>query len=158
MTETIPRLEEQPSYALSRVAGYREETLQEPTTTRISGLDIVGPSRRRIATPPPKRRLRGFVIAFQGDQVRVGFAGDDHSVIEYLLPAANLKKARITAPNQPFEMDEFEQTDQDGFSLTYRFRPMASAESAFTETLELGDDLAELRDAALRHFGSHAQD
>jgi hypothetical protein len=102
--------------------------------------------------PDPKRRLRGFVIAFHGVQVRVGFV-EDGKVIQYMLPAKNLHRAGITAINQPFEMDEIEETGEGEYSLTYRFRPMTKADSATTDILDIDDELAELRDAALQHFG-----
>lgn len=95
------------------------------------------PSRQARATP--KRRLRGFVIAFSGQEVRVGFVQADDSIIEYLLPAASLKKAGITEENQPFEMDEIEETTDGEYSLTYRYRSMAPAASAATDILESGE-------------------
>lgn len=104
--------------------------------------------------PAPKRRLRGFVIAFCGQEVRVGFVQADGTIIEYLLPAASLKKAGITEENQPFEMDEIEETADGEYSLTYRYRPMAPAASAATDILESDERLAELRAAALQHFGN----
>lgn len=102
----------------------------------------------------PKRRLRGFVIAFYGQEVRVGFVQPDGSIIEYLLPIRSLQKAGITEENQPFEMDEIEESGDGEYSLTYRYRPMAPAASAVTDILESDEHLAELRDAALQHFGN----
>lgn len=102
----------------------------------------------------PKRRLRGFVIAFDGREVRVGFVQADDSIIEYLLPSASLRKAGITEENQPFEMDEIEEIADGEYSLTYRYRTMAPAASAATDILKSDERLAELRAAALQHFGN----
>lgn len=101
----------------------------------------------------PKRRLRGFLISTGENQARVGFVQADNSVVEYLLPEKNLRKAGITAINQPFEMDEIEQKVGDGFLSGYVFRPMAHANAMVTDTFDADEDLAELRNAALRHFG-----
>lgn len=106
----------------------------------------------------PKRRLRGFLISTGENHARVGFVQEDGTVVEYLLPEKNLRKAGITAINQPFEMDEIEQKVGDGFLSGYVFRPMAHADAVVTDTFDADDDLAELRDAALRHFSAKAGD
>ena len=127
---------------------------------RISDL---GRGRQRKTTRQdisgnPKRRFRGFLISAGENQARVGFVQADNSVVEYLLPEKNLRKAGITAINQPFEMDEIEQKVGDGFLSGYVFRPMAAASAVLTDTFDADDDLAELRNAALRHFGKKADD
>lgn len=106
----------------------------------------------------PKRRLRGFLISTGEGQARVGFVQEDNSVVQYLLPEKNLRKAGITSINQPFEMDEIEQQVGDGFLSGYVFRPMAAADAVVTETFDADDDLAELRNAALCHFRGKAED
>lgn len=106
----------------------------------------------------PKRRLRGFLISTGENQARVGFVQDDKSVVEYLLPEKNLRNAGITAVNQPFEMDEIEQKVGDGYLTGYVFRPMALANAVVTDSFDTDDDLAELRNAALSHFGKKAHD
>jgi hypothetical protein len=106
----------------------------------------------------PKRRLRGFLISIRENQARVGFVQEDNSVVEYILPEKNLRKAGISAINQPFEMDEIEQKVGDGFLSGYVFRPMAAAHAVMTDTFDADDDLTELRNAALRHFGKKADD
>lgn len=106
----------------------------------------------------PKRRMRGFLISTGENQARVGFVQEDRSVIEYLLPEKNLREAGITAINQPFEMDEIEQEFGDGFLSEYVLRPMAHAKAVVTDTFDADDDLAELRDAALRHFARKTDD
>ncbi|MCB1130032.1 MAG: hypothetical protein KDN05_02820 [Verrucomicrobiae bacterium] len=106
----------------------------------------------------PKRRLRGFLISTCEGQARVGFVQDDNTIVQYLLPEKNLRKAGITAINQPFEMDEIEQQVGDGFLSGYVFRPMAAADAVVTDTFDADDDLAELRNAALRHFRGKAED
>jgi len=109
---------------------------------------------KQKARPTPKRRLRGFVIAFYGQEVRVAFVQADDSIIEYLLPSASLRKAGITGENQPFEMDEIEETTDGEYSLTYRYRPMAPADSTVPDILEADESLKKLRDAALKRFGN----
>lgn len=106
----------------------------------------------------PIRRLRGFLISMQENQARVGFIQDDGPVVEYLLPEKNLRKAGITAINQPFEMDEIEQKIGDGFLSGYVFRPMAPAHAVVTDSFHADEDLTELRNAALRHFGRKTDD
>jgi hypothetical protein len=106
----------------------------------------------------PKRRLRGFLISTAENHARVGFVLEDSSVVEYLLPEKNLRKAGITAINQPFEMDEIEQKVGDGFLTGYVFRPMAQANAVVTDTFDADENLAELRNAALRYFGKKTDD
>ena len=117
---------------------------------RISTIERNSPRKhsRQDLGANPKRRLRGFLIASMGEQVRVGFVQQDNSVVEYLLPEKNLRKAGITAINQPFEMDEIEQKVGDGYLSGYVFRPMAQANAVVTDTFDSDDDLTELRNAA----------
>jgi hypothetical protein len=110
------------------------------------------------AGPELKRRLRGFLISTGKNQARVGFVQQDNSVLEYLLPEKNLRKAGITAINQPFEMDEIEQKVGDGFLSGYVFRPMAAAHAVVTDNFDSDTELSELRKAALRHFGRKTGD
>lgn len=138
----------------SRVC-YDAKTTSEESAVRVSTIDrnpLRKQSRQDLGANP-KRRLRGFLIATMGEQVRVGFVQQDNSVVEYLLPEKNLRKAGITAINQPFEMDEIEQKVGDGYFTGYVFRPMAQANAVVTDTFDSDDDLTELRNAALRHFG-----
>lgn len=115
-------------------------------------------SKRQVLGGNPTRRLRGFVIAMRENQARVGFVQEDKSVVEYLLPEKNLRKAGITAINQPFEMDEIEYKTGDGFLSGYVFRPMAPADAVVTDSFDIDDELTELRNAALRHYGRKADD
>ena len=137
-------------------------TTSDEPLTEISLSDPGRGHQRRTARQDiggnPKRRLRGFLISTGENQARVGFVQEDNSVVEYLLPEKNLRKAGITAINQPFEMDEIEQKVGDGFLSGYVFRPMAAAHAVVTDTFDADDDLAELRNAALRHFGKKAGD
>ena len=156
ITEDLPT-------STTAVRSYRWDSTSFQTVSASGGTateDVHALFQRHRAKPrpDPKRRLRGFVIAFQGTQARVGFVGDDKSVTEYLLPRQNLRHAGITAINQPFEMDEIEESSEGEYSLTYRFRPMAKANSAATDILDTDDDLTELRAAALRHFGESSDD
>lgn len=150
-------------YSLAWSSGsHGTRTTSEESLTEIGVSDLGRGQMRRIARQDiggnPKRRLRGFLISKSENQVRVGFVQEDNSVVEYLLPEKNLRKAGITAINQPFEMDEIEQKVGDGFLSGYVFRPMAAANAMVTDTFDADDDLAELRDAALRHFGKKADD
>ena len=108
---------------------------------------------RQEITANPIRRLRGFLISTSENQARVGFVGEDDSVVEYLLPEKLLRKAGINAVNQPFEMDEIEQKVGDSYLSGYVFRPMADAQAVVTDIYEVDEDLAELRNEALRYFG-----
>ena len=139
---------------------YGSRTTSEESAARISKIEFNTTRKhsRQELGANPKRRLRGFVIAAMGEQVRVGFVQHDNSVVEYLLPEKNLRKAGITAINQPFEMDEIEQKVGDGYFTGYVFRPMAHANAVVTDTFDADDDLTELRDAALRHFGKKTAD
>lgn len=127
----------------------------EPRHTAINEGRFQNRNRR---APSPTRRLRGFLISLSGRDARVGFVDPGGSVTEYLLPATRLKKAGITAVNQPFEMDEIEEETSGGHLSGYVFRPMAPADATVTDIFEVDCDLAELRDAALRHFGNPADD
>lgn len=130
------------------------------TEIRVSDLDRIHARKatRQDIGANPKRRLRGFLVSTGENHARVGFVQEDSSVVEYLLPEKNLRKAGITAINQPFEMDEIEQKVGDGFLTGYVFRPMAQANAVVTDTFDADDDLAELRNAALRHFAKKSND
>ena len=134
-----------------------EESLVEIGVAGLGSGHLRKATRQAIGGNP-KRRLRGFLISTGENQARVGFVQEDGSVVEYLLPEKNLRKAGITAINQPFEMDEIEQNVGDGFLSGYVFRPMAHAKAVVTDTFDADDDLAELRDAALSHFARKAYD
>lgn len=159
MTETLDTTEVDNFFPSTIRGGQDLTTLMPSGTIRSVGFTALEetPTVRYARRKPrisPKRRLRGFVIAFYGQEVRVGFVQADDSIIEYLLPSPSLKKAGITEENQPFEMDEIEETADGEYSLTYRYRPMAPAASATTDILESDERLAKLRDAALQHFGN----
>lgn len=122
------------------------------------GRDSMRKATRRETRGNPKRRLRGFLISTAENHARVGFVQEDGSVIEYLLPEKNLRKAGITGINQPFEMDEIEEKVGDGFLSGYVFRPMAHADAVVIDTFDADDELAALRNAALRHFARKTDD
>jgi len=140
--------------------GARTTVDESPAEIRVADLGRGNPRKaaRQVIGGNPKRRLRGFLISTGENHARVGFVQEDGAVVEYLLPEKNLRKAGITAINQPFEMDEIEQKIGDGFLTGYVFRPMADADAVVTDTFDADDDLAELRDAALRHFSGKAGD
>jgi hypothetical protein len=159
MTGTLDKSEIDDSFPWTIRGGDRLSAMPHLGTVRSVAFTaaVETPISRGLRQKPrttPKRRLRGFVIAFRGQEVRVGFVQADESIIEYLLPIGSLQKAGITEENQPFEMDEIEETSDGEYSLTYRYRPMAPASSAVTDILKSDERLAELRDAALQHFGN----
>ena len=107
------------------------------TPTRAESLftrEQMGRDTRRIRV---LRRLRGLVLEVGTEDVRVLLIDDEDSV-EYWLPAGPLRKARITERHQPFEMDEFETTDDDGsYGTGYRYRPLAEADAVFSDALDI---------------------
>lgn len=126
-------------------------TASDESLAEIRVFDLGRGNTRRAARRDkegnPKRRLRGFLISTGENHARVGFVQEDGAVVEYLLPGVNLRKAGITAINQPFEMDEIEQKVGDGFLTGYVFRPMADADAVVTDTFDADDELAELNQA-----------
>jgi|LakMenEpi03Aug12_release.lakeMendotaPanAssembly.Ray.scaffolds.fasta_scaffold498891_2 hypothetical protein len=96
------------------------------------------------------RRLKGFLIEFNGEEARVGFL-NDNQVVEYFLPARYLKESKITEPGQPFEMDEYEEKRATGFSTGTEFKPIASANSGTITNRLLTQEQLELRNAILAY-------
>src|SRR5207302_8917646 len=63
---------------------------------------------RKKPTEKVVRRLNGFVVEDKGEEYEVAFVEKGNQLVIYYLPARHLRKAGITAPNQPFQMDEVE--------------------------------------------------
>ncbi|MGA2176206.1 MAG: hypothetical protein ABSH38_14615 [Verrucomicrobiota bacterium] len=100
----------------------------------------------------PKRRLRGFLVEMQTDNARVAFV-DNGQTILYDLPAEHLRKAGITAQNQPFQMDEIENMDEDGaWCVGYRFLALAKASDAEIEVLKFDGERKRKRDIIFQEF------
>ena len=103
------------------------------------------------------RRLKGFLVETQGLDSRVVFVSNGETV-QYYLPTEQLKRARITAPNQPFEMDEFEmETADGGYAIGYRFLALAKPTDGFTDVIELDAERRRKGDLIFKKFGK-AQD
>ena len=118
------------------------------------------PKKRESAKVPQTRvlrRLKGFLVETQGLDSRVVFVSNGETV-QYYLPTEQLKRARITAPNQPFEMDEFEmETVDGGYAIGYRFLALAKPTDGFTDVIELDAERRRKRDLIFKKFGK-AQD
>lgn len=135
-----------PTSSTSGDTGFVEENVEEIRQR---------PARKTRATAQPKRRLRGFLIAIHDDQARVAFVDEQNEKIEYYLPSKFLQRAKVTGRFQPFELDEIEEDTGTGIRLGYEIRPMAGSNQTFVDVLDTDDELAKLRDAALKHFGEH---
>lgn len=99
------------------------------------------------------RRLKGFLVETQGLDSRVVLVSNGESVL-YYLPTEQLKKARIIAPNQPFEMDEFEMETVDGrYAIGYRFLALAKPTDGFMDVIELDAERQRKRDLIFKKFG-----
>jgi hypothetical protein len=96
------------------------------------------------------RRLRGFLIEFQGAEARVGFVnGED--VTEYMMPSRYFRSNKITEPGQPFEMDEFEERKAGKIVLGTEFRPIALAGACAKTHIALDAKHEEFRKAILSY-------
>ena len=102
------------------------------------------------------RRLRGLVLDNHGAEFLVGFEVNGE-LVEYELPAAQLRGNGITMRHQPFEMDEMKSTDPEIYGKVYRFRPLANAEEAYVEEIKLDPERQRLRNLIFASFGK-AQD
>ena len=120
-----------------------------PVTTR-SAEDV------RRGRRAPLRRLRGFLLETQGTECTVLFVDSGHSY-QYHLPANQLHKAGVKAPNQPFEMDEVEIAGPDGEpGLGYIFRAAARPKDAFADRVVLDAERQSKLDMIRKKLG-HAQ-
>ena len=125
------------------------------TKFRMLGSKRQEPAPRTKAAPRRStlRRLRGFVVAFEGKQARVAFVENNAITHEYFLPSRLLKEAAVNHENQPFELDEFEEKRRgEGLAIGFTVRPMADEKSLIVENFEESERLRNLRQAALAHF------
>jgi hypothetical protein len=101
-----------------------------PVATRV-------PAQAERSRRTPLRRLRGFLQGTEGRECTVVFVDGDQTY-PYRLPADQLRKAGVKAPNQPFEMDEVEITGPDGEpGMGYIFRATARPQDAFADRVSL---------------------
>jgi hypothetical protein len=126
----------------------------ENASVRVRTLD---PRGVRQADVPRKRlrRLKGFLIEISGEDAKVGFV-EGGETYEYYLPAAQLTKAGIKAENQPFQMDEVEETTDTGVMFGYEFQPLACPADAFQDSFPLDKERQRKRDLIFQTF-KHAQ-
>ena len=83
---------------------------------------------RNSARTRVKRKLRGILISFSGEDAIVIFESKGER-FEYVLPSDLLRKNRVTVAYQPFELIETEVTDNDGAFLQSKVVPLAEASS-----------------------------
>jgi hypothetical protein len=121
----------------------------------------VQPAQRQSATPlmsqrsPAKilRRLDGFLVEDEGEEYKVAFV-ENGTPIFYYLPSSLLRKAGITAPNQPFQMDELEVELPNGRNATaYSFVPLAKPSESFLDSIDMNEERKRKLSAIFRRFG-----
>jgi hypothetical protein len=150
------RVEETPD---ARVSYSAREQFAELDYVRVHAASTAPRKREPQKTPQSRvlRRLKGFLVETQGLDSRVVFVSEGEAV-QYYLPTVQLEKAGITAPNQPFEMDEFEmETDGEGYAIGYRFLALAKPSDVFPDVLELDAERQRKRDLIFKKIGK-AQD
>ena len=92
------------------------------------------------------RRLRGFVQSFSENDAIVVFIqkNEKNTVVpeqySYAFPKHILAKNRITAVNQPFEMDQIEVEENEYFYTIQKYRPIAEANSVEFEPIEFNQE------------------
>lgn len=124
----------------------------ESENFRISSPSLRPDHKIKRATRKVLRRLRGFLVEERDEEARVVLENGGKR-FDYYLPTHNLRSAGITQENQPFEMDEYEEKNDDGsFSTGYTFRPLAKDSDAFTDTVDLDDERKRKRDLILKKF------
>jgi hypothetical protein len=109
---------------------------------------------RKKPTEKVVRRLNGFLVEDKGEEYEVAFVEKGNQLVIYYLPARHLRKAGITAPNQPFQMDEVEIELDGGRVMTgYVFCPLASRSDSFIDAIELTEDRKRKFSAIVEKFG-----
>jgi len=99
------------------------------------------------------RRWDGFLIEDQGEEYKVAFV-ENGDLVFYYLPSSRLRKAGITAPNQPFQMDELELELPDGRNATaYSFVPLAKPSDSFPDPIEMNEERQRKLKAIFSRFG-----
>ena len=145
--------------SMLRVASDSGAAVDEYVSVKVSNMNrrdshVAGGGARE--SRKVKRRLQGFLIEMGQDEAKVAFM-DGETVHEYYLPASQLRDARITAENQPFEMDEVVARSGSETLFGYVFRPLARPEDAFADNFALDAERARKRARIFKAFG-HAQD
>lgn len=118
------------------------------------GFRITTDSRRRTSrehrAKKVLRRFEGTLLSIDEGEARV-LLFDREKRYEYILPADQLRKANIHIEHQPFEMDEVELVEEDGtYIVGYQYRPAATCDDAFLDTLRLDDSRSEKLKSILR--------
>ena len=112
------------------------------------------PPRKREATEKVVRRLDGFLVEDRGEEYKVAFVENGDHLVFYYLPARQLRKAGIMAPNQPFQMDEVEIELDGGRLMTgYVFCPLANPSDSFVDAIDLNEDRNRKFSAIVKKFG-----
>jgi len=102
------------------------------------------------------RRISGFLVEDEGEEYKVVFI-EDGQPVQYYMPSTPLRKAGITAPNQPFQMDEIEVEISGGRIMTgYNFTPLAKPSDAFNDAIELNEERDRKLKTIFRKFGKTA--
>jgi hypothetical protein len=110
--------------------------------------------RKREATEKTVRRLEGFLVEDRGEEYKVAFVENGDHLTFYYLPARQLRRAGIIAPNQPFQMDEVEiQLDGARLMTGYVFCPLASPSDSFIDAIDLNEDRSRKFSAIVKKFG-----
>jgi hypothetical protein len=109
---------------------------------------------RKKPTEKVVRRLNGFLVEDRGEEYQVAFVEKGNQLVIYSLPARHLRKAGITAPNQPFQMDEVEIELDGGRSMTgYVFCPLANRSDSFIDAIDLTEERNRKFSAIVEKFG-----
>ncbi|MGH8093983.1 MAG: hypothetical protein ACREIF_10995 [Chthoniobacterales bacterium] len=118
----------------------------------------VGPVRQSHGGMPRNaekvvRRIQGFVVEDEGEEYKVGLVDGDEATY-YYMPASAFRKAGISAPNQPFQMDEIEVEISGGRKLTgYAFTPLAGASDVFNDAIDLTDERSRKLNIIFKKYG-----
>jgi hypothetical protein len=146
---------------------FKSEAASPGTTIRYASHDYVRDIESlrirpaRHAKPPKKRqsaekilrRFEGFLIEDEGEDYRVVFI-ENGLPVEYYMPSSPLRKAGITASNQPFQVDEVEIESASGRMVVgYSFTPTAKPSDAFNDAIELTDERRRKLNAIFERFG-----
>lgn len=156
------------SYSGGRTGSLVGEELPAVTTIKYSARDYSSSGsasfeiRSARSSKPVKRttgektirRFEGFLVEDEGEEYKVAFVQGGQLVF-YYLPASQLREAGISAPNQPFQMDEMEVKLSSGsVVIGYAFVPLAKPSDSFNDAIDLNKN--ERRDklnAVFKRFG-----